>query len=201
MADSSYRDWDRVYKEYPLEALPWELGQPRQTLVKLVESGRVKPCRALDVCCGAGTNPVYLAQKGFDVTALDISRHALRHAQRKTRQARVQIRFVLASFVSLPFTDGRFEFVFDMGCFHHVTVKDRKSFIWGISRVLNSRNGLYLLVCFSDKNGPAWNHFSKEQLVDYFSHEFVFKSVEHFDSVEADGYRRFFYAVLMQKRH
>lgn len=201
MANSSYKEWDRVYREYPLEELPWELGHPRRTLVELIEKGRIKPCKALDVCCGAGTNPVYLAEKGFEVTALDISKRALGHAKRKTRQAKVEIEFLLVNFVTLPFADERFEFVFDMGCFHHVTIEDREQFIQGISRVLDSRKGLYLLVCFSDKNGLAWNHFTKEQLVNYFSQEFKFESVEHFGSVEADGYRRFFYAVLMQKRH
>jgi len=62
LTDSSYRDWDRIYREYPLSQLGWELGKPRKVLVDLVEAGTVKPGRVLDICCGAGTNTVYLAQ-------------------------------------------------------------------------------------------------------------------------------------------
>lgn len=200
MTDSDYRDWDRVYREYPLAELPWELGKPRKNLVDLVESGQIKPGKALDICCGAGTNPIYLAQNGFAVTALDISRKAIEYAKEKTRRAQVEIRFVLGNFVTLPFKNTEFNFILDMGCFHHVAIDDREPFIQGLCRVLKPVEGKCLLICFSDKNGPGWNHFSKEQLVDYFSHEFIFLSAEHFGSVEADGYRRYFYSVLMQRR-
>jgi ubiquinone/menaquinone biosynthesis C-methylase UbiE len=199
MTNSSYKDWDRVYHEYPIEELPWELGKPRRNLVTLVESGQIKRGKALDLCCGAGTNTVYLAQHNFETTGLDISDQALRYAKQKMRNARVEIQFVLGSFVTLPFKDGEFSFILDMGCFHHVTISDREEFIKGLCRILDPRNGQYLLICFSDKNGPAWNHFNKEQIVEYFSDKFKFQSVEHFGSVEADGYRRFFYSVLMQR--
>jgi len=101
--------------------------------------------------------------------------------------------------VTLPFQDGGFDFVFDMGCFHHVTVEDRERFIQGVYRVLKPTEGLYLLTCFSDKNGYAWNHFKKEQLTQYFSSRFKFLSLKHFGSVEGDGYVRYFYSVLMER--
>lgn len=62
---SEYEEWDEIYRKYPLEALPWELGRPRKILVDLVESRRIKRGKTLDLCCGAGSNTVYLAQKGF----------------------------------------------------------------------------------------------------------------------------------------
>jgi len=199
MTDSGYKDWDRIYREYPLEELPWELGKPRKVLADLITSGKVKPCKALDVCCGAGTNTVYLAQRGFDVAAIDISKQAIKFAKQKMREADVEIQFVLGNFVTLPMREEEFEFVFDMGCFHHVVVEDREKFIKGLCRVLKPKRGKYLLVCFSDRNGPAWNHFSKEQLVNYFSGQFKFHSLRHFGSVEGNGYMRFFYSALMQR--
>lgn len=77
--------------------------------------------------------------------------------------------------MTLPFDDERFDFVFDMGCFHHVMIEDRERFIRGLCRVLKAAKGQYLLICFSDKNGPAWNHFTKQQLTQYFSERFNFK--------------------------
>ena len=59
-----------------------------------------------------------------------------------------------------------------MGCFHHVAVIDRIAFLIGVNRVLK-RNGLYLLTCFSSKNAPAWNHFTKTQLITLFSKYFT----------------------------
>jgi len=199
MPDSSYRDWDDVYRDYPAEALPWELGKPRKTLADLVENGRIQPGRALDLCCGLGTNTVYMAQSGFEVTAIDISKRALKLTKKKAHKSKAEIKFVMASFVTLPFRDAAFDFVFDMGCFHHVEIEDRPEFIQGVRRILKPESR-YLLICFSDRNGLAWNHFTKEQITRYFSGKFKLVNLDHFGSVEGDGYMRFFYSALMQPR-
>jgi ubiquinone/menaquinone biosynthesis C-methylase UbiE len=196
---SSYREWDDVYRDYPAGTLPWELGKPRKTLIDMVESGRIQLGNTPDICCGLGTNTAYMAQNGFDVTAIDISKQALKLAKQKARRAKAEVKFVLANFVTLPFKDAAYDFVFDMGCFHHVEVEDRPEFIHGIRRVLKPESK-YLLICFSDRNGPAWNHFSKEQIAKYFSGKFKLTGLDHFGSVEGDGYTRFFYSALMQPR-
>jgi len=196
MANFNYKNWDHVYRDYPLEELPWELGKPRKTLVDMVGSGRIKRGKALDLCCGAGTNTVYLALKDFEVTALDISKKAIKYAEQRARRTNVEIHFVLANFVKLPFKNEEFDFVLDMGCFHHVMVEDRERFIRGLCQVLKREKGQYLLICFSDKNGPAWNHFSEAHIRQYFSRCFHIESIEHFGSVEGNGFTRFFYAVL-----
>jgi ubiquinone/menaquinone biosynthesis C-methylase UbiE len=67
-----------------------------------------------------------------------------------------------AKLCDLPFGDEEFDFVLDMGCFHHVEIEDRTKFIKGVHRVLKI-GGSYLLICFSYKNGPTWNHFAKNR--------------------------------------
>jgi 2-polyprenyl-3-methyl-5-hydroxy-6-metoxy-1,4-benzoquinol methylase len=49
----------------------------------------------LDLCCGAGTNKVYLAEKGFEVTATDISQRVMEYAKEKARIANVKINFMI----------------------------------------------------------------------------------------------------------
>jgi cyclopropane fatty-acyl-phospholipid synthase-like methyltransferase len=90
------------------------------------------------------------------------------------------------------------DFIFDMGCFHHVEISDRATFIKGMHRVLK-KGGSYLMVCFSYKNSPAWNHFTKEQIIQLFSDLFEIKEIKQISSIEGDGYRRYFYSVLMKK--
>jgi len=197
--NSNYEKWDRIYRKFPLEVLPWELGRPRKVLVDLVEKGLIPKGKALDICCGAGTNTVYLAEKGFQVTGIDISSKAVEYARKKAEQANVKINFMVQNFLKLPFQDEEFDFVFDMGCFHHVEVEDRNTFIKRISRVLKN-DGLYLLICFSYKNGPAWNHFTKKQVIHLFSRYFEIKEIKHISSVEGDGLKRYFYSVLMEKK-
>ncbi len=194
----SYEEWDQAYR-HSLELLPWELGRPRPQLKDLVESGAVKPGKALDICCGAGTNTVYLATKGFEVTGIDISPRAIAIAEEKAKDFGVKIRFNVGSSVALPYEDGEFDFVFDMGCFHHIHPEDREKFIAGIRRVLKD-GGSYFMTCFSRRNGPSWNHFTEEQLREIFTPFFDFVKVEHFPSLEGDGVTRYFYSVLMEKR-
>lgn len=197
--DSDYEEWDRIYRRYPLEDLPWELGRPREVLVELVEKELIKKGKALDLCCGAGTNALYMAEKGFQVTGIDISSKAVEHAKQKAVKAKAKIQFQVENFLKLPFENKEFDFVFDMGCFHHVKVKDRDTFIKGVHRVLK-KDGSYLMVCFSYRNGPAWNHFTEEQIIQLFSNHFEIKNIEHMASVEGDGYTRYFYSVLMEKK-
>jgi ubiquinone/menaquinone biosynthesis C-methylase UbiE len=111
-----------------------------------------KKGKALDLYCGAGTNTVYLVEKGFGVTAIDISQRAIEYAKEKAGYTNVKINLMTQSFVGLSFEDEDFDFVFDMGCFHHVEIEDRPKFIKGIYRVLK-KGGDYLLTCFSYKKG------------------------------------------------
>ena len=64
---------------------PW-VGQARSELVELVESGEL-PGRAIDLGCGEGDNAIFLAQHGFQVTAVDFSPRSTRRGQGPVRQA------------------------------------------------------------------------------------------------------------------
>jgi len=198
MGSRHEKGWDRIYHRYRPEYLPWELGKPRKGLVELVESGRVLPGKTLDLCCGVGTNPIYLAKKGFDVTALDISDRAVAYARAKARSTLVDMNLLVGDFLRLPFSSAVFDFAFDFGCFHHVEASDRAEFIEGVYRVLKPGSA-YLLVCFSHRNGPSWDHFTKEQIITLFSDNFEIESIKHISSIEADEVTRYFYEVLMKR--
>jgi SAM-dependent methyltransferase len=192
-------EWEQIYRNYPFNKLGWELGKPRPILVEYVEKKLVRKGKALDICCGAGTNTVYLAENGFDVTGIDISPTAIAYAKARAAETHVKIRFFVQDFLKLPFKDGEFDFVYDMGCFHHVKPDDRSTFIQGVHRVLKL-GGTYMLTCFSYKNGLGWNHFTKPVLVALFSPYFELGTFKHYASVEGDGATRYFYTMLMKKK-
>ncbi len=65
--------YELVYSRF---RAPWDIG-PRRELVEVVESGRIKPCKAIDLGCGTASNAIFLAQHGFDVTGTDYSPAAI----------------------------------------------------------------------------------------------------------------------------
>ena len=78
--------WDVMYL---FKKTPWDTGITPPEIVAVIESGKVPIGRALDLGCGTGTNAMYLAQHGFTVTAIDVSRRAIALAKRKSRSAQL----------------------------------------------------------------------------------------------------------------
>jgi len=93
---------------------PWEIG-PRQELVKLVEDGRLTPCRAIDLGCGTGANAIFLAQRGFEVTGVDFAPAGIEKATRAAEGAGVSVDFVVDDLTDLRHTRDPFDFLLDYG--------------------------------------------------------------------------------------
>jgi len=72
--------FEKIYKKRAV----WTESEPPKELVESIETGKIKPCRVLDVGCGEGFYAIYLASKGFDVTGIDISRNAIKLARAKS---------------------------------------------------------------------------------------------------------------------
>lgn len=69
-------DWDARYAE---SELVWSRGPNR--LVE-AECSDLQPGRAVDLACGEGRNAIWLAGRGWDVTAVDFSQVALDKGRR-----------------------------------------------------------------------------------------------------------------------
>ncbi|MFJ7997744.1 SAM-dependent methyltransferase [Streptomyces sp. NPDC096310] len=75
--------WD---SRYEISERIWS-GNPNAVLVR--ETTGLTPGRALELGCGEGADAVWLAERGWDVTATDISRVALGRAARHATEAGV----------------------------------------------------------------------------------------------------------------
>lgn len=94
--------------------MPWETD-PRVELVELVESGRIPPCRAIDLGCETGSNAIFLAQHGFEVTGVDFVSSAIVKARRKLEAAGVRVDFIVDDLTNLQKVNGTFDFLVDYG--------------------------------------------------------------------------------------
>ena len=145
-------DIDKIYRNMFLEEIPWNVGEPPKALVELVESGKVKPCKTIDLGCGAGNYAIYLANAGFDVAGIDISQTAIKIAKENAKKKGVKCDFLVADVLGdLTEVKETFDFAYDWELLHHIYPQKRKKYVENVHRILNPREK-YLSVCFSEKD-------------------------------------------------
>jgi len=161
----------------------------------------VKPCRALDVGCGQGTESVFLALARFKVTGLDLTAEALARARKLAALLGAQLEFRRGDVLEMPFAKGSFGFVNDRGCFHHLEPERRGDYAREVSRVLKP-GGFLFLRCFSDKapKGYGPHCISRRELREALNRAFRIRSIRLYPSLGNDGPPATpLYACLAQK--
>jgi SAM-dependent methyltransferase len=124
--------WERRYREGDS---PWDTGRPSTELQRVLAEDEIAPCRCIELGCGTGTNAVWLAQQGFDVTAVDISPLAIDRARGRAAAARVAVRWLVADVLDPPNLGAPYRFFFDRGCYHVVRRGDVQSFLHTLDRI------------------------------------------------------------------
>jgi SAM-dependent methyltransferase len=86
--------WDARYggKDYMFSFTPSRLLAKSLERICSLTTGR----RALDLACGEGRNGIFLAQNGFEVTAVDISERGLERGRRRAEELGVRVNFIQA---------------------------------------------------------------------------------------------------------
>ena len=143
---------DTIYGDLALDKIPWNMEEPPEYLVELVESKRVLPCEAVDLGCGAGNYAGWFASKGFQMTGIDISPKAIELAEELSRERGVECRFMAEDLMGdLESFHHSFDFAYDWEVLHHVFPEDREKYVLNVHRLLRE-GGSYLSVCFSEED-------------------------------------------------
>jgi SAM-dependent methyltransferase len=192
--------WDSRYRG---DSPPgWDTGRSSSNLQKAVEDGALKPGRAVVLGCGTGTNAIYLARQGFDVTGIDIAPTALNLCRKKADEAGVTVQWLLADVVALPELDS-FEFIFDRGCYHGVRRQNASGYVESVKRL--SHPGTRVLVLAGNANeerhyGPP--RVKKEEIRGDFSESFDFQWLKEtqFDTGEEGGKGALAWSILLKRK-
>lgn len=143
---------ERIYRDMPLDAIPWNMATPSEILVTAVTANITRACKAIEMGCGAGNYVIYFSKLGYDCAGLDISENAIRIARNSALTAGANCKFIVADATGdLPECHSTFDFVYDWELLHHIFPEDREKYINNVDRVLNS-SGRYLSVCFSEES-------------------------------------------------
>jgi len=86
---------------------------------RLIEEQAPRGTRALDVGSGPAHDSLPLAERGFQVTGVDLSRNGLLAGRDLYRREGRRLDAARADVRSLPFRDGSFDFVWNAGVLEH----------------------------------------------------------------------------------
>jgi SAM-dependent methyltransferase len=141
---------------YRVGFTPWDTGQVPPELTGLIEGSDALPAgRALDVGCGTGTQAVYLASMGWQVTAIDAVPRPLARARARAAAAGVTVDWILADVARI----GRLELepgftlVFDRGCFHGLDDEQRAAYSATVTE-LAGPGATLLMMAFAPNRVP-----------------------------------------------
>ena len=116
---------------YRIGFVPWDSDSVPDELQTLVEGrAALSPGRALDLGCGTGTNAVYLATRGWQVTAIDNVERALRRARDRAAARGVAVNWLngdVSRLADVSLAPG-FALVFDRGCYHGLGGRQRDAY-------------------------------------------------------------------------
>jgi len=193
-------DWNDRYREGDL---PWDTGRPSSELQRVLSRNTIRPCRALELGCGTGTNTVWLAQQGFEATGVDVAPLALERAEKRAHAAGVNVHFVLADVLDLPDLGESFAFFFDRGCYHAVRRDAAERYAPAVARQLAPRGrGLILAGNAREPHDPGPPVVTEEQIRDELGLEFQILDLREFRFDEAPGVPEQFlgWSCLVEKR-
>jgi methyl halide transferase len=177
-ASLKHLDWDAIYRE---GTPPWEMGVTEPELIRAVESGEIARGTALEIGCGTGADAVYLARRGFELTAVDISPMAIERARVRAERENALARFVQADIFRFAASAGTFDFVYDRGFYHFARRANLDALLDVLWRV--TRPGSYYLslagsVGETQEGGPP--QVSEEEIYDELGRLFEFVEIRQF---------------------
>jgi SAM-dependent methyltransferase len=139
---------------YRLGLKPWELDPTPPRLVQAAAGMRAG--RALELGCGTGRQAVELAQRGWEVTAVDYVPRAIEQARSRARAAGVEVGFLAGDVTRLEdLTLGEpFDLVYDNKCLHGLAAASRPRYAAGVATACRP-GGAYLLFALAPSRWRA----------------------------------------------
>lgn len=145
--------YERFLQMYEGGNPPWDTNITPPELIAEIEGPQARPAgRALDLGCGTGTNSLYLAAHGWDVTGIDFVSLAIEQAQEKQRYVGAlagNVHFLIGDVTRLGALklEPGYTLLFDLGCLHSIEASAREDYARGLAQVA-APDALFLLYGF-----------------------------------------------------
>lgn len=153
-SDMNEIEWELVWNEIYKNNRNIEQGILSTVIMAKDVFKKNKVKKVLDLGCGTGRHAIYLAEKGFNVTATDISSVAIEITRNKAKKAGVNITTLCHDIRELPFKDNVFDAVLCTWVAGHGKYDDVKKHTNEMLRVTKSGG-----IIFSDYQSKNDRHF------------------------------------------
>ncbi|OOM74124.1 class I SAM-dependent methyltransferase [Clostridium sp. BL-8] len=113
----------------------------------------------LDLGCGLGRHSIFFAQKGYEVTSVDLSEYAVNHVKNWSDKEKLNIKTKVCDMVNLPFENNTFDCVIAYNVIYHTDTQGFLKSLEEIKRVLKSNGELFITLI--SKN--TWSYQRSDQ--------------------------------------
>ncbi len=169
--------WDKKYRKG--RWAPWNSDLPAApVLQEAIKKKEIKPCRTVVLGCGSGSNAIFLAKNGFDVTAIDIAPSALGIAMADAKKAGVKVRWVLADVLKLP-ESKTYDLIFDRGCYHNVRYVDAAGFVASMKQLTRPGSRCFVFSRNEDSAPGIREKTMRDDFSELFDFEWLRKATMH----------------------
>ena len=211
--------WQKLWQD-PKVRERWESMPPLPEVVDMADRLAAEDRRrVLDIGCGLGRHTVYLAARGFQVTATDNAPAALAACKANLEEAGLTANVIETEMTDYPFPDGHFDGALGSHVIHHTDRATRERILAEITRTL-APGGYFAWVTptprhkhcgrgteiepgtWVDPNhpeGPIPHHYSTEEEVRELLQAYDILSLHEHERREG-GSSTFHWRILARKR-
>ncbi|EUJ19984.1 SAM-dependent methyltransferase [Listeria aquatica FSL S10-1188] len=150
-------------------------------MVNLVFNEKIpNSSKILEIGCGIGSESTFLAVRGMNVTAMDISESAIQTATKIADLYGVKVHWKVGNILTVDLLENHYDVITDQGCFHHLSNDEREIYVKQVNKALKP-GGMLLIRGFSDKmkyTAPQPRLLTSDDLINTFHDKFVLEKLE-----------------------
>ena len=145
--------WDETYKNDAVTTFGVKPNRAVETMWKTFDIG----CSILDVGCGEGKNPIFLAEKGFkNIDAFDISQAGIEKLKRIAQSKNLQVNSWVEDLTTYIFSKT-YDVIVSYGTLHFVEKDKWHKFISGRAGALTFTDSCKMTLILKDINTVQLN--------------------------------------------
>lgn len=174
-AGYSCEDWERHYETNDLR---WDLGGVAPPFERLWKERKISPCKAIIPGCGRGHEAIFLAERGFQITAVDYTQGAIDSLEKALTKKNLTVEVLRQDFFELgSYYNDKFDLMLENTFFCAINPSMRQKYVLTAGRILKSGAFFVGLFYETDKEGGPPFNTRKRDIEEYFSERFMIETL------------------------